>query len=243
MVGFVYALVDPRTLMVRYIGRTTQGQARFKQHEYSNNNTYVCRWIKSLRGAGLMFIPVVLEECTSRESLMSSESWWVAYGKLSGWELTNLTNGGDGSWGYRVTAETREKLRQLHLNKPKSAEHIENMRRAKSTPEAIEANRRLHTGRKRSAETRARIGAASRRRVATPEARANMSAAGKRRPPRTQATRDKLSLVHKGRKFTPEHIANMSKSRLGKKASPETRERMSEAHRARWAKIKSEQSS
>lgn len=238
MKAFVYALIDPVTLLVRYVGRTIQGHQRFVQHRYAKNQTHVSNWVQALRAQGLNFIPVVLEHCSTKEELLEREAWWVAYGRLSGWELTNLTDGGDGSWGYTPTQATRAKLRALHLGKPKTEAHRESMRKAKSAPDAIAFVKALHTGRKRTDSTKAKIGAASRRRVVTEEARENMRMAALARAPRTQATRAKLSAALKGRKRTPEQVARMSAAQQGKTASIETRKRMSEAHKRRWAERK-----
>ena len=73
-------------------------------------------------------------------------------------------------------------------------------------------------------------------RKCTDEQRARMSAAQKKRPPPSAETRAKMSMVRKGRKFTPEHRAKMSESRKGRKPTAEHRSKLSEAQLRRWAR-------
>ncbi len=108
---FVYGLVDPRSLEVRYIGKTVHGLKRPREHysELNYNNNYKSGWVKQLRKAGLRYNIVVLEFC-KRETLNDQEIWWISYGKLSGWRLTNLTKGGDGALGRPTSKETKAKI-------------------------------------------------------------------------------------------------------------------------------------
>lgn len=118
---FVYGLVDPRTLEVRYIGKTVSGLKRTREHYWEKcYNGYKTNWIKQLRDAGLRYNTVVLEIC-NRDTLSEQEQWWIAYGKLSGWALTNLTDGGDGVIGRVTSPETKAKIsaarKQFELQK------------------------------------------------------------------------------------------------------------------------------
>ena len=114
-----------------------------------------------------------------------------------------------------------------------------------------------HTGKKFTAEHRAKIGKASKGRVLPPatvetrakisaagkgrkhstESRAKMSAAQKGRPgkPASPETRAKLSAARKGKPKSAEHRAKMSAAHTGKKLSPERREKLAELQRNRSA--------
>lgn len=105
----VYALVDPRTLLVRYVGKSSEGLKRPRSHKSSKRRSYCMNWVRSLQAAGLEYSIVVLEECTP-ETLSSSERWWIAYGRACSWPLTNLTDGGEGAAGLVRTPEHRAKL-------------------------------------------------------------------------------------------------------------------------------------
>lgn len=73
-----------------------------------------------------------------------------------------------------------------------------------------------------SEEHRAKIAAATRGKVRSPE------------------TREKIAAAHRGKLLSEEHRAKLSKVRRGMKRSPEARARMSAAAKARWARIGSE---
>ncbi len=229
----IYGLIDPVTLIIRYVGRSSWGLTRPKAHWTAKGRTRVANWIKGLRVRGAKYLIVVLEH-TAPENIAQCEMWWIAYGRLSGWNLTNLTDGGEGAIGVVRSPETRKRLSSALTGRKASAETCANMSAAKSTPDAIAFIRRLHTGRKRSVETRARIGAASKGRVPSEEARARMGNAARGRV-KTDETRRKLSEALTGKPKSTTHINNMRLSRTGKKASDETRQKMSDTHKKRWA--------
>ena len=116
---FVYAIGtrdDQGLLVYRYVGLTSRGATRLKQHLWgaktvgSNTyNTYKAKWIRTV-DFNVEFI--VLEYCNSFEELTLCEQKWIAILKARGYKLTNLTNGGDGSLGWCPSPETRAKWSQ-----------------------------------------------------------------------------------------------------------------------------------
>ncbi len=105
----VYALVDPRSLLVRYVGKSSSGLARPKQHlsAYTyNKDYYVSRWVKSLFELGLKPAICVLDTCNTHEEVVSAEIWWIAVGRCFDWPLTNLTSGGEGNTGWVPSEDT-----------------------------------------------------------------------------------------------------------------------------------------
>lgn len=240
----VYGLVDPVSLRIRYVGRTVQSlRARLNKHLAAKRTAHVTSWITGLKRQGLDPV-IVLLEVTAPDflQLCAAERWWIAYGRASGWDLVNHTKGGDGQPPDRVnTLSANQKTAAALKGRTRTEEHRKKLSAAHSTPEMIAANKARHIGRKRSQSTRDKIGAASRARITTPEARENMSKAQLQREPRTEEFREKCSRAHKGKKFSAEHVANMAASRRGKKASPETRAKMREAHIRRWAAKKAQE--
>jgi hypothetical protein len=100
--GVVYALLDKRSGEVKYVGKTQDPQGRFRDHQCTlpSNMTYCAHWIRKIGPENLGF--KVLEEVLPNgpETLEEAEIRWIAYGRAQGWNLTNLTTGGEGAPGH-----------------------------------------------------------------------------------------------------------------------------------------------
>ena len=107
----IYGLIDPRTDMVRYVGRSCSGMSRPRQHQrpvLESDRTHRANWIRSLHAEGLRHRECVLEVVT-KETIADSEVWWIAYGRALGWPLTNISAGG-GLLGYTHKQESKALL-------------------------------------------------------------------------------------------------------------------------------------
>lgn len=110
----IYALSDPRTGAVRYVGKSCYGLARPRRHGTPKNMVdrarlpVVC-WVKILRDLGLDYAVEVVEELDSPDGLPEAERFWIEQFRAWGFRLLNLTAGGDGASGYRQSAEHVEK--------------------------------------------------------------------------------------------------------------------------------------
>jgi len=108
---YIYAMIDPRTDEVRYVGKTSKGlEYRRKGHINAakyNDNTYLLRWLRGLLNTGEKPVMQVLEEVTEDE-WRDAERKWIARGRARGWLLTNGTEGGEGL--CNPSPETRRKL-------------------------------------------------------------------------------------------------------------------------------------
>lgn len=113
--NLIYALVDPITKEIRYIGKSTIGLLRPKRHAESHSlkkHNHKNNWIKSLLEQGLMFEITVLEDNIKKEELNNREQYWISHFKQQNAPLTNLTNGGDGTLGYQLTEQTKQLISQ-----------------------------------------------------------------------------------------------------------------------------------
>ena len=135
-VVIIYALRDPCSGAIRYVGKTVctprrrlQGHLA-KSRDQKNGSGHCHRWIRQLLRKGLRPRIEVLEE-TDRASWQERERYWIVYGKSEGWPLTNETAGGDGA--ESLSLEARRKI-----------------------SEAAKGNQRW-LGRKHSQETRHRL--------------------------------------------------------------------------------------
>ena len=115
MNNIVYGLVDPRDHTLRYVGKSTSGYKRPKQHfcrYYTHGmpykNWYVYRWIRKLQREDVKPEIIVLEYCEA-DDLDFWEIWHIAYWKGLGCRLTNATTGGEGIKGMKWTDEMRKR--------------------------------------------------------------------------------------------------------------------------------------
>ena len=117
----IYGLIDPRTGELRYVGKSSSGLKRPKDHWkpsiLNKQPTKAINWIKSLISKGMLPQIEILEELDSSLLLNDSEKFWIASVKATGAELLNMTNGGDGqSNGWCPSAEVRIKMARSRPN-------------------------------------------------------------------------------------------------------------------------------
>jgi hypothetical protein len=200
--AIIYALVDPRiadpVLRIRYIGVTTvKPYIRLRRHIYetktSKGRHYRANWIRSLLNAGVR--PMIEELLhTSRDRIWEEEVRLISEYRALGCSLTNSTTGGEGL--LNPSQETRAKIglrsrgntyRRGKPTPPEVVERLAAMRRGAtfkwSHPMTEQQRQQISiasTGRKHTAETKRRIGEASRLRIRQPhteETRKRISAA------------------------------------------------------------------
>lgn len=105
----VYALRDPRSNAIRYVGITTNLQKRYSSHLKAKDATPRGIWIRELLAANLAPILEVLETGEDADC-QTPERRWIATLRATGCDLTNTTDGGNGTAGYEWTPEARAKV-------------------------------------------------------------------------------------------------------------------------------------
>jgi group I intron endonuclease len=126
--SYIYGLVDPRTGIVRYVGSSVNVEDRFKAHMKLWNlkeKTHKNNWIKNLLSEELKPIVVILEEVIFEEWREKEKFWISFFGRDN---LTNGSDGGDGSPGLICSEETKEKISKANKGKKRSDEEKEKMR-------------------------------------------------------------------------------------------------------------------
>lgn len=106
----IYALVDPDTAEVRYIGKSIRAVKRYSDHLVDKGSTRKCRWIAKLFQQNKQPILIILDDI-SDESVVdwqSSERFWIKFYKDLGHDLCNHTDGGEGL--NSPDQETRQKI-------------------------------------------------------------------------------------------------------------------------------------
>jgi hypothetical protein len=164
--AYIYALCDPDTEEVRYIGKTVNYPRRINAHYNEKRTTHKCRWLKSLNGR---FPVVKLLETIPEDQWEEAEKRQIKLHKEMGCDLTNHTDGGDGRTAFLpeekaalsnqmkkrmadpefkkkiFTEERAKKISAAHTGKPHSKEHVahlpQNNKGFKSSKEATEKRR------------------------------------------------------------------------------------------------------
>ncbi|ACC71065.1 GIY-YIG nuclease family protein [Paraburkholderia phymatum] len=225
----IYVLRDPRTHAVRYVGKTVQSLARRLNahvHRSDAKKTHRDCWIAGLRMAGL--IPVIECVATAGADWAECEQFWIAHYRAAGCDLTNQTDGGEGTPGIEVKDSVRVEMsrRQIAKMTPEYRKQLSEKVKSGWTPE-------------RRAEWAAKM--AERQ---TPEERARRSAQ-QNAPEMLARQREKQKEVWTPERraaraaqvkaqMTPERIA-AHKERLRKTTSdPEWKARHSVSQRAKW---------
>ena len=130
--NLIYGLIDPRTLLIRYVGQSARGLQRPKEHRHAScPDTYCRRWVRCLEELGLTYSIVILESVEDPKQLSEAERWWIAYGRALRWPLTNLTDGGCLSEEV-LTEKRRRKAAALAERRRRQAAELAEQRRQKA---------------------------------------------------------------------------------------------------------------
>lgn len=95
---FIYALSDPRSNQIRYIGKANNPEDRYINHFNSarDKNTHKRNWINSVRKDGFRPELLIIDE-VPKSDWQYWEKFYISLFKTWGFNLVNYTNGGDGS--------------------------------------------------------------------------------------------------------------------------------------------------
>lgn len=151
---YIYALVDPFTKQVRYIGKSIRPKERLTNHCNDRSITWRTNWIQSVLARGKHPELLILQTLDDTEDWQLAESEWIKKAREMNWPLTNCTDGGDGlvnppeevrqkiitTWiGRKHSYETKKLIGQTSRGRKHSEESKENMRKImtgrKFTPE------------------------------------------------------------------------------------------------------------
>lgn len=181
---FIYALVDPETQEIRYIGKANNPRKRFNKHLRQTDDTYKQRWIHGLQSRNLKPLMQIIEEIPV-DLWQERERYWIDFYRAQGCHLTNTAPGGQAGG---MSPEGRARLVALNTGKKHAPETMAKM-------QAIADTRR---GIKRPPEVGAKVSAAR---------------TGKKRKPFSEEWRRNIGESARGRKHSPKSIEKMSLSR------------------------------
>ena len=152
-VVYIYSLKDPRDYQIKYIGKTIDIDRRRKEHNqiHRNKKSKKNSWIIHLIKNGMQPIMEVLEECKELD-WVERERYWIRYYNELGFNLKNMTLGGESNDGYVFTKEDRLKQsksqRLRHKTTPFSMETREKL--SKKAKETLNGLDNLKLGSKKS---------------------------------------------------------------------------------------------
>ncbi len=203
---FIYALIDPRDGVIKYVGKSYDPQERLKGHLKNCKRTVTLknRWIAKLKSLDLKPSIQILEEVLESE-WEDRERYWIKELQNQGYLLKNGDRGGKGRSSYVTSEETKRKISLANTGKRVSSETKRKISLA-------------NTGKKRTKEQKARIGLTSLGRTHTLETRQKMSQS-RLGVPKPNGFGKKISKAHEGRAFSKETRQRMSQARKGWKPS------------------------
>lgn len=156
---YIYALVDPRTDEVRYVGWTLHPKKRLIEHvskaKRGPRYGHVGNWIKQLLALELRPILQILE--TNTGNWQEAEQRWIAYYRAAGARLTNLSDGGEGTPGVPMPEAAKKKLSDARRGVPYKPGRVGGMKGKTHTPEAREKIGAAGTGRRHTDESRRKL--------------------------------------------------------------------------------------
>lgn len=208
---YIYALLDPRTDEIRYIGKWRDkslgarltchlGEARRSGNDCSGRGPGKNPWVRNLvgmHGVKPKIIPLI-DGIETDEDLVALEIWMIAFGREIGLRLLNLTDGGDGAPGVKRSVSSIAKVAAFNTGKKRLPETIAKFYKSWENPE----RRKAASDRRKGVK-------------ASPESRARMSIAQKISRNRPEA-KEKISLANRGKKASPSHVLNLSRAHGGR---------------------------
>lgn len=143
----IYVFSD-ENCMPKYVGKAKNLSKRHKAHlkDRFRYNTWFYKWLNKQIIENKQYFVDVLEEVNDK-NWQEREKYWIQHIKKLNYELTNMTDGGDGNnnqvfstesirkraqsqIGRVLSEETKEKIRQGHLGKIVSEETRQKIREA-----------------------------------------------------------------------------------------------------------------
>lgn len=118
----IYSLSDPDTGLVKYVGKSVRFKQRCFHHcnlkLQQSKNTKLSNWLAKVLLSGKKPIINVIEICF--EDWAEREKFWIAHYRLLGFNICNITDGGDGVSGRKMSESHRLKISQTHKGKKKN---------------------------------------------------------------------------------------------------------------------------
>lgn len=157
--AYIYALTEPETGYVRYVGKADNPQERYRKHMLPSALAIRCRrtsWLRGLLNKNQRPGMVILE-AVSQDRWKERECYWMAFYRALGCNLVNTAQGGSGGvlpeW---VTPEAKAKMSAAQMGKKRDPDAIRRMAEKRvgvpRAPETIAKMSAAHKGKKPSVQ-------------------------------------------------------------------------------------------
>jgi len=182
-----------------YVGKGKGGRA-YKMRDRNRFHTAI---VQKIQRDGFAIEVKIVASGLTEEAAFSLEKERIAFWRNSGADLANATNGGDGISGFKMSEESRLKMRNAKLGKKQSLEVIQKriapLIGRKQPRHAIEKAAEKKRGKKLSKEHKEKLSNAHKGKIVSEEARKNLSIANKGRPwsPARRAAHSQLMAAKK----------------------------------------------
>ncbi|MCK5017298.1 MAG: GIY-YIG nuclease family protein, partial [Candidatus Peribacteraceae bacterium] len=77
--NIIYGLRDSRNDLYYYIGKSSVGESRPKQHLLKSHSDKVNKWVQEVEGTGNVVYIDILETIEYKEGLKKAEKYWINY--------------------------------------------------------------------------------------------------------------------------------------------------------------------
>lgn len=115
----IYKILSPSGKV--YIGKSKRISARMCTYKSLREVSIGRGLLRSFKKHGVdnhvFTLAYELPKDVDRDTLSNYEMFYISQFKEVGVKMLNMTNGGDGSWGYRHTEETKKKLSLIRKGK------------------------------------------------------------------------------------------------------------------------------
>ncbi len=171
----IYILLDPRTGLPRYVGKTVRGlmdrkRAHLSKAQKSKRRCRRVTWLRKLIRLDLKPAIQQIDE-VEIDRWEETETTYIRLFKSFGADLVNTSDGGDGPNGWHHTEETKKKISESMKGRRFTKEHkakIGEGNTGNKRPDLSKRNRQ-RTGTLLSEETKEKIGRANRGKKQSPD--------------------------------------------------------------------------
>ncbi len=107
---YIYTLSDPTTKEIRYVGKTINLRQRYSQiiHAKKNGKNLI-KWVNELQTKRYNPIMKTLD-ITNKDDWQYVEKYWIAQFRAWGFNLLNITAGGESDHNWNHTKDSIDKM-------------------------------------------------------------------------------------------------------------------------------------